>query len=1825
MVEEGAGGGDRASRGRQWGPPRPCAAPKMVGKALWSVERAKKGWCFERAIGVDCSSPEPCCIWLTTLRTDNVDLERRWPRAGAAVTRQKCRSRPCVEKCRMPTPGRRDGASPNANAPLEESFPWVGPKTVVLRKSPQGGFGFTLRHFIVYPPESAVHSNVKEEENGNRAGPQRSRLEPMDTIFVKNVKEDGSAHQAGLRTGDRLVKVNGESIIGKTYSQVIALIQNSDDVLELSIMPKDEDILQLAYSQDAYLKGNEPYAGGAQSIPEPPPVCYPRKTYPFQSRPPHREVMVAEPLQGQQADSRPFRPSSSGPSSPLHSTSLTSPTPSLWNEARSETPREFGSTHSSPAHRTEEIQYGMTQQRAGMPLGRPAPAPGTFLHVSSSSCQGPLAPSLPERYGVPPASSMTNHTCYGVPKHLLEHRTHCGFKDACDTSVVAAGMGRPSWEGSGGTKAVSRLECQQALSNWISNQVPRRSASEDRRYAMPPRYRSISQDRLGDAPAPRGWPHSASQDTLLQPSHDSWACRARSDNYLVRYGRSMEALEQSALVSPRLDQCVWPPEKFYRPNHGQVVQTQPSQPSSYAPSSSSSREAPPMHVQKHPSQPNLQSVDDSGYIGYRSYSPSFQRRTGLLHALSFRDPTFGGLPTFSISQRQGNQPAPYTDRSTPGLSMSLPAAAPPRPDPTSGSGLEIPKDQRSTSHESSARPLEPSPPQGMERLQPEAEEKKEEVILRQKPPTGRKMPPPLRQMNFVFPDDMKETDICDPPVSSKGEMQVAERPARRVAPLAAPEDSLASIPFIDEPTSPSIDLKAKHIPASSVVSSAMNSAPANTTSPSSPAFTFAVSRHYSQDCSSIKASRRSSYLLAITTERSKSCDDGLNTFRDEGKILRRMPSRVPSLRMLRSFFTDGSLDSLGTSEDTRSKRHSTSDLSDVTFSDVRKEGWLHYKQILTKKGKKVGGGIRQWKRVFAVLRAHSLYLCKDRREAVAYAAPQGEEEQPISIRACLVDISYSETKRKHVFRLTTADFCEYLFQAEDRDDMLAWIKVIRENSKAEGEDPSFASQALINKKLNDYRKVNPPGTKPDSSPKGSRGLGIKPEFLKQTGTCAPRSPRQDMAVTKDESGSQKAPWGINIMKKTKKSAPRAFGVRLEDCQPAPDNKNIPLIVEACCKVVEDKGLEYMGIYRVPGNNAMVSSLQEQLNKGATEINLQDERWQDLNVISSLLKSFFRKLPEPLFTDDKYNDFIEANRIEDASERMRTLRKLIRDLPGHYYETLKFLVGHLKTIADHSEKNKMEPRNLALVFGPTLVRTSEDNMTDMVTHMPDRYKIVETLIQHSDWFFSDKEDKGEKTPVDEKEAQSVPNIEYLLPNIGRTAAPGDASDSTNSSSTKSKGSWASRKDQYHKEMLTISFISAVNRKRKKRREAKRFGSSTDDDSEHEATKGAGKARGEEALGAERHGEAEEEEAEELRDHDAPGEVGVEPDARSRVGPEAVCLQQEGHLEVGLAEAEGLKGMKMAVALRSSPEPALDARSIVSGYSTLSTIDRSLCSEVQSVAESRGEEADDERSEFSHVETDTESSFFPGRAGPREGQGDVAGVGVSSDKDRRASFSSRRLIQCDTLARKRLLRPRRDSNSSAKGSAEAPSSSSRGSQESLPPLGAAAEKRGSWASARPSLREQLRLRLRGSADDMLAVPMRQPHSPETRRKKSSWRRHTVVVPGGLKDLNFNEWKEQRVPGQDLADGATSGARGSAEGRPPEASASCKDLHRDNKDSGLSSLESTKARPSSSSLLGNSAPSHQGGAGEQQHSKGTEGNPGDRGPAPKRTASLRFHQCL
>ena len=45
----------------------------------------------------------------------------------------------------------------------------------------------------------------------------------------------------------------------------------------------------------------------------------------------------------------------------------------------------------------------------------------------------------------------------------------------------------------------------------------------------------------------------------------------------------------------------------------------------------------------------------------------------------------------------------------------------------------------------------------------------------------------------------------------------------------------------------------------------------------------------------------------------------------------------------------------------------------------------------------------------------------------------------------------------------------------------------------------------------------------------------------------------------------------------------------------PDLECVPLLVRTCCTMVEEKGLDIVGIYRVPGNSAAVNALTEQVS------------------------------------------------------------------------------------------------------------------------------------------------------------------------------------------------------------------------------------------------------------------------------------------------------------------------------------------------------------------------------------------------------------------------------------------------------------------------------------------------------------------------------------------------------------------------------------------------------------------------------------------------------
>lgn len=148
---------------------------------------------------------------------------------------------------------------------------------------------------------------------------------------------------------------------------------------------------------------------------------------------------------------------------------------------------------------------------------------------------------------------------------------------------------------------------------------------------------------------------------------------------------------------------------------------------------------------------------------------------------------------------------------------------------------------------------------------------------------------------------------------------------------------------------------------------------------------------------------------------------------------------------------------------------------------------------------------------------------------------------------------------------------------------------------------------------------------------------------------------------------------------------------------------MPLLVAKCTKIVETKGLNIVGIYRIPGNTAAISNLNELINRnGMDEQTLGDPKWEDVNVVSSLLKLFIRSLPEPILPNELYGSFIDADKISDQAQRFHELKALLRRLPQHNYETLKHLIEHLTRVSMNAAVNLMEPRNLG-EFIPMMLR------------------------------------------------------------------------------------------------------------------------------------------------------------------------------------------------------------------------------------------------------------------------------------------------------------------------------------------------------------------------------------------------------------------------------------------------------------------------------------------------------------------------------------------
>lgn len=224
---------------------------------------------------------------------------------------------------------------------------------------------------------------------------------------------------------------------------------------------------------------------------------------------------------------------------------------------------------------------------------------------------------------------------------------------------------------------------------------------------------------------------------------------------------------------------------------------------------------------------------------------------------------------------------------------------------------------------------------------------------------------------------------------------------------------------------------------------------------------------------------------------------------------------------------------------------------------------------------------------------------------------------------------------------------------------------------------------------------------------------------------------------------------MGLFKKKDKKAAKSlvklplFGVPLD--QFGLEDGEVPAIVSKSIAYVREHGIELEGIFRISGQKEEMDLLakQYQEDSGFPTTN-------DPHAVAGILKKFFRELPEPLFTYDYHNQFLETIKLTDVPKKCAVIKELLSSLPSVNSAIISALLPFLKEISLRDSKNMMNIENLGIVFGPTLMRAADEKM-GVQTNKSNI--VIEQMIQYADEIFGPTSltDSGKKS---EKLAQLV---------------------------------------------------------------------------------------------------------------------------------------------------------------------------------------------------------------------------------------------------------------------------------------------------------------------------------------------------------------------------------------------------------------------------------------------------------------------------------------
>lgn len=157
-----------------------------------------------------------------------------------------------------------------------------------------------------------------------------------------------------------------------------------------------------------------------------------------------------------------------------------------------------------------------------------------------------------------------------------------------------------------------------------------------------------------------------------------------------------------------------------------------------------------------------------------------------------------------------------------------------------------------------------------------------------------------------------------------------------------------------------------------------------------------------------------------------------------------------------------------------------------------------------------------------------------------------------------------------------------------------------------------------------------------------------------------------------------------------------FGVSTESMQLSFDSRgnSVPTILLSMQRHLYARGgLQAEGIFRINAENSQEEYVRDQLNRGVIPDGI------DVHCLAGLIKAWFRELPTGVLDSLSPEQVMQSQSEEECAQ-------LVRLLPHTEASLLDWAVNLMADVAQMEHLNKMNARNVAMVFAPNMTQNAD---------------------------------------------------------------------------------------------------------------------------------------------------------------------------------------------------------------------------------------------------------------------------------------------------------------------------------------------------------------------------------------------------------------------------------------------------------------------------------------------------------------------------------------